>query len=131
MWKYILAETDDDEEWIPNPKQTGVLGIKVTEDMVKNWRDTLDEVERILQGKRLLPFWRGKEADRASRGVNLRKVFTDPPKHLDLIRWIQGSAATPYLEKGTITKFAERRTLAELNRSFGGFSFFGFAMWFN
>ncbi len=131
MWKYILAETDDDEEWIPNPKQTGVLGVKVTEEMVKNWRATLDEVERILQGKRLLPFWRGKEADRATRGVNLRKAFTDPPKHLDLIRWIQGSAATAYLEKGTITKLAERRTLAELNRAFGGFNFFGFAVWFN
>jgi hypothetical protein len=87
-------------------------------------------VERILQGERLLPFWRGK-ADERERGVNLRKVFTDPPAHLDVMRWVQGSAATPYLEKGTITTLADPRTLARLDRTFGGFNFFGFAVWFN
>jgi hypothetical protein len=34
MWTFILAETDDDNEWIPNPRQKGVLGVKVTQEMV-------------------------------------------------------------------------------------------------
>jgi hypothetical protein len=128
MWKFILAESDDDNEWIPSPKQTGVVGVRVTQEMVDNWLSTLDEVERILQGKKLLPFWRGKTA---GVGVNLRKVFTEPATEFDLIRWVQGTAATPYLEKGPITSLADRRTIARLDRSFGGFRFFGFAFWFN
>jgi hypothetical protein len=30
LWTFILAETDDDNELIPNPRQTGVVGVKVT-----------------------------------------------------------------------------------------------------
>ncbi|HZY85960.1 MAG TPA: hypothetical protein VFE78_14100, partial [Gemmataceae bacterium] len=75
MWKYILAETDDDNEWVPNPKQTGVLGVKVTQQMVDTWLETLDEAEQVLKGKKLIPFWRGKPG---GRGVNLRRVFTEP-----------------------------------------------------
>src|SRR5262245_27134558 len=56
MWKFILEETDDDNEWVPGPKQKGVLGITVTDEMVETWLDTLDEVELVLQGKRLIPF---------------------------------------------------------------------------
>jgi hypothetical protein len=128
MWKFILAETDDDNEWIPNPKQTGVVGVRVTQEMVDNWLATLDEVEQLLQGKKLLPFWRGKAA---GVGVNLRKAFTEPAREFDLVRWVQGTAATPYLEKGPITGLADRRTIARLDRAFGGFRFFGFAFWFN
>jgi len=127
MWTYILAETDDDNEWIPNPKQTGVLGVAVTKEMIDNWLQTLAETEQILAGKRLLPFWRGK----AGVGVNLRKAFLNPPKKIDLILWVQGTAATPYLEKGTITNLADPKTIARLDRVFGGARFFGFAFWFN
>jgi hypothetical protein len=128
MWKHILAETDDESEWIPNPKQTGVVGVRVSQEMIDNWRATLDEVERILQGKHLLPFWRGANG---KVGVNLRKAFTEPAKEIDLIKWTQGTAAAPYLEKGTITTLADPRTIARLDQVFGGFGFFGFAFWFN
>jgi hypothetical protein len=128
MWKYILAETDDDNEWIPNPKQTGVVGVKVTQEMVDSWLEALDEAELILKGKKLIPFWRGKED---GRGVNLRRVFTEP-RTFDVIEWVQGTAATPYLEKGPLTKLADPRTGARLNNAFGGpFNIFGFGFWFN
>lgn len=128
MWTYILKETDDDNEWIPNPKQTGVLGIKVTDKMVKTWRETLDEAELILQGKKLIPFWRGKSTE---RGVNLRRVFTEP-RTFDPIEWVQGTAATPYLEKGTLTKLADPRVGRQLNEAFGGpINVVGFGFWFN
>ncbi|MFO0926032.1 MAG: hypothetical protein U0736_03210 [Gemmataceae bacterium] len=131
MWKHILAETDDDHEWIPNPRQNSVLPVRVTEEMVSEWRKTLDEVDRVLSGEKLLPFWRGSLEKRGTRGVDLRRVFLAPPKHLDIIQWVQGTAATPYLKDGRITDLADAATIRRLDRTFGGFAFFGFAMWFN
>ena len=97
-WKLVLAETDNDHEWLPGPKQDGVLGVKVSQEMIDSWHLFLDESEAILQGKHLIPCWR--KAD--SRGVNLRKAFTDPGP-FDLVLWIQGTAAAPYLEAVTMT----------------------------
>jgi hypothetical protein len=129
LWKFVLAETDDENEWIPNPKQTGVVGVKVTQEMVDVWLETLGETEQVLQGEALIPFWRG-EMD--GRGVNLRRVFTDPPPTFDIIEWVQGPGAAPYLEKGTLTKFSEPRLGTRLNNAFGGpFNFIGFGFWFN
>jgi hypothetical protein len=128
MWKFILAETDDDNEWIPNPKQKGVLGVKVTREMIDAWLETVDEAEQLLKGKKLLPYWRGKE--RSDRGVNLRRVFTEP-RTFDPILWIQGTAATPYLEKGTLTKFNDGKFQDLLGNRFGGYNLIGFAFWFN
>jgi len=124
MWKFVLAETDDDNEWIPNPKQRGALGVPVTREMVDGWLEFLYEAESLLQGKRLVPFWRGKEDD--PRGVNLRRVFTEP-RSFDLVLWVQGTAATPYLEKGQLTR---PDVWARLVRVFRG-EFIGFALWFN
>jgi len=122
-WRAILAETDDDHEWIPNPKQTSVLGgAKVSGEMIQGWFGFLDEVDAILAGKKLLPFWR----DAGGRGVNLRRVFTEPTT-LDLILWIQGTGAAPYLEKGTVTDPDCWKTT---DRIFRG-EFLGFALWFN
>jgi hypothetical protein len=145
-WRFILAETDDDHEWIPNPSQRGALGIRVSREMVDSWLGFLDETEAILAGKRLVPFWRGGASGdvnlgraftefllavligprRVERGVNLRRVFTEP-RTLDLEDWIQGTAATPYLEKGELTR---PEVWGRLQRVFGG-DFFGFALWFN
>ncbi|MCH7990358.1 MAG: hypothetical protein IID46_14550 [Planctomycetes bacterium] len=122
-WKAIESETDDDNEWIPNPKQTGVIpGVRVTQTIIDGWKEFLDEAEAILKGDKLIPHWRVDDG----RGINLRKVFTHP-KRFDLILWIQGSAAEPFLEQGTLT---EKQFWRRLQRNFGG-NFFGFAVWFN
>jgi hypothetical protein len=121
-WKYILAETDDDHEWIPNPRQKGALGIPVTQERVDGWLAFLDEAEALLDGKRLIPFWRGNKA----RGINLRRVFTEP-RTLDVVGWVQGTAAAPYLENGSLTK---ADVWQRLERIFRG-EFIGFALWFN
>ncbi len=56
----LNAETDDDHEWVPNPKQkSSPVGIQVRPEMQKNWNDFLNEAELVLQGKKLLPFHRG------------------------------------------------------------------------
>ena len=121
-WDLIMAETDDDHEWIPNPKQKGAIpNVTVTEQMVATWREFLDEADALLAGKRLAPFWRSQEL-----GVNLHRVFTEP-RPFDLVLWVQGSAATPYLEKG---EFTRHEVWDRLLRVFEG-EFVGFALWFN
>ena len=123
-WNCILAESDDRYEWIPSPKQRGVVpNTRVTPEMVTSWRAFLDESEAILQGRLLVPFWR---SDERGRGVNLSKAFSQP-QDFDAILWLQGTAATPYLEEGPITSVDFWR---RLNSAFRG-NFLGFALWFN
>jgi hypothetical protein len=122
-WKFILAETDDDHEWVPNTKQHSVIpGGSVGPEMVKGWLEFLDEAKAILKGEKLVPFWRKGD----DRGVNLRRVFTEPSS-FDLVLWIQGTAAVPYLEKGKISK---PETWRRFQTIFNG-QFIGFAFWFN
>jgi hypothetical protein len=122
MWKAIEAETDDDHEWIPNARQHSVMPSGgMTEEMINGWKEFLDEAEAILAGKKLIPFWRGD-----SRGVNLRKVFTEP-RAFDLVLWAQGTAAAPYLENGPQTNPS---TWQRFQNIFGG-RFIGFAAWIN
>jgi len=76
-WKYIRAETDDDYEWLPNPKQKGVLGMPVRDDMVEAWLGMMAEFEALLDGKRTL----GVPKD--GKGLNLKALLDDPPEKLD------------------------------------------------
>ena len=96
--------------------------------MIDVWLETLDEAEQVLQGKKLIPFWRGKAGE---RGVNLRRVFTEP-RTFDPIEWVQGTAAVPYLEKGPLTKLGDPHMGDRLNKAFGGpFNIIGYGFWFN
>lgn len=122
-WDAWTAETDDDREWIPNPSQTGVVpDTSITPEMVDSWQAFLDEAEKILAGKLLIPFWRSGE----DRGVNLERFLLERER-FDLVLWIQGTAAAPFLEDGEKTQPEFWR---RLNRNFGG-RFMGFALWFN
>ena len=91
-------------------------------EMVKGWLEFLDEAKAILKGEKLIPFWRrGPES-----GVNLKRVFTEP-RTFDLVLWVQGTAAVPYLENGVCTS---AETWSRFQRIFRG-EFIGFALWFN
>lgn len=125
-WQAISNETDNDSEWLPNPQQTGVIPrVRVTQDMIDGWLQFVTEADQLLAGKVLAPFWRGDRRN-TTQGVNLNRLFTDP-RPVDVLLWVQGSAAAPYLESGTVTDAA---IWGELMRVFGG-QFFGFAAWFN
>ena len=123
MWKEIVAEKDDAEEWIPSPTQTGVISnVKITQKQIQGWHEFLSVAESIFQGKILIPHWRVKDG----RGINLRRYFLES-KRFDLVLLIQGTDAVPYLEKGSVTGPESWR---RLQRTFQG-QFFGFAIWFN
>jgi hypothetical protein len=122
-WTLIEAETDNNHEWIPGPNQTSVVeGVSINNERVAAWRSFLREADDVLNGKKLIPFWRGS----SGQGVNLMKVFTDP-KDFDLVLWVQGSGAVPYLGKGQITS---PETWREFQRAFEG-NFIGMAVWIN
>lgn len=121
-WKAILSETDDDREWIPAPGQkNGVLpGMAVTQERLDTWLSALDEFDAALDGRKLVPHW-GLE-----KGINLRRVLEEP-RTFDLVLWVTGHAAAPYLEDGPMIKSDTWRLW---QRVFQG-DFLSFAAYFN
>ena len=122
MWKAIQAETDNDNEWIPNANQDSAIGITVDQAQIDSWLGFVNDAEHIWQGKLLIPHWRVMDG----KGINLKRVFTEP-QTFDVVMWLQGTAAVPYLEEGEII---DEESLQELWDAFGG-NLFGFAAWFN
>jgi hypothetical protein len=125
MWEAAMRETDDDREWIPNPRQQPPMPEgEITEEMVAGWQDFLNEFEDLLEGRKLVPFWRGTNP---ARGLNLRKVFHEP-QDFDLILWVQGTGAAAFVQDDVPVTAPE--TWVRINRIFRG-EFIGFAIWIN
>jgi len=98
------AETDNDHEWIASPNQVATLsGKSISPEMFARRRAFLGELDQLLAGKRLLPLVRHYPNYKQKRGVNVRRVFTEP-RRFDLILWVQGTAAEPYLEEGDVNE---------------------------
>ena len=132
-WELALAEKDNDQEWIPNPNQTGVMGIGVSRELITGWSSVLDELEAILEGEKLIPHWRkynrifGRtEFPDSGTGVNLRDFFVEA-RDFDFILSLQGTNLEPFLEEGPLST---PEAWNQLTRVFQG-QFFGFAIWFN
>ena len=120
-WEMILAETDDDRELLPSPTQTSLVPDQaITEDVVKAWSATLDQVDLIIDGKLLIPHWR------FSKGFNLKTYF-ETATETDLVMLFTGHDALPYLSDGPV---ADAEAFAELNRVMGE-EWPMFALWFN
>ncbi|WP_246694438.1 hypothetical protein [Mesorhizobium sp. M2E.F.Ca.ET.209.01.1.1] len=124
-WKAILAETDNDREWLPGPQQKGanpLTGLEVGQEQVTAWLATLTMAEDLLEGRALLPHFRI-----AGKGINMKRFF-DEPKPFDLVLSITGPGIAPYLESGRILTSDD---FGQIRREFGGAGFLTFALWFN
>lgn len=121
-WKHCMAEVDDDKEWVPNAKQTSVVPQRVTQEQIDAWLAVLDHGEAVLNGELLIPHFRVNNG----MGINIKRVFEEP-RRFDLILWIHGAGAVPFLEEGKVLKQADSN---QLMRTFRG-QFFTFAIWFN
>jgi hypothetical protein len=121
-WALIDKETDDEHEWLPGPKQkSGVLpSFDITPERIQAWLAVLSKFEAALDGKILVPHWR------FDKGINLAKVFEDP-RPLDLVLWITGPAAVPYLQHGPSMSSTEWNQIANI---FEG-NFAAYAFYFN
>lgn len=120
-WEAILAETDDNRELVPSPRQTSIVpDMAVTQDVVDSWLATLDTLDRLFAGELLLPHWRFKQ------GFDLKAYFTTATE-TDLVLLLTGSGALPFLRDGPV---ADAQSFAAANRSFGA-DWLNYAFWFN
>jgi len=124
-WRAILAETDNDREWLPGPHQPGVhvlTGLEVGEDEVQGWMTALTMAEDLLEGRALLPHFRISR-----QGIDMKRFFEEPMT-FDLVPMITGPGAVPYLASGRILTAEEFQAM---QNQFGGGGFMSFALWFN
>lgn len=121
FWPEMMAETDNDHEWLPNPQQTSPFGVQITPEIAQGWQEVLAELEDMLEGRALIPFWRTPPGDPDTTtgvGINLRKLLTDPGD-LNVALLIQGAAIAPYLEKGKLVTMAAWDRFGMLTRGDG------------
>ena len=130
MWNRILAETGNENEWIPNPRQRGAFGGPVTMEMVSIMQTTLSETKELLKGTKVLapppsPL-AGPGAGQPQPGVNVRKMFTNPPKVIDVVAVLRGPGLLPYITPGTPTTLNGQAMIDRINRVFPGRQYFTF-----
>lgn len=124
-WKAILAETDNDREWLPGPQQRAphpLTTLTITEDTVNGWRSTLVLFEDVLEGRSLIPHPRFP-----GYGIDMKRFFTEP-QDFDLVMSITGPGVVPYLAKGTVLD--EKAWEAATGR-LGRNNFMLYAVWIN
>ncbi len=120
-WQAILAETDDNRELVPSPRQTSLMpGRSVTQEVVDAWLAALDSVDALLDGELLVPHWRFRQ------GFDLRAYF-ETATQTDIVMLLAGQGALPFLADGPI---ADADSFAAANAVFGD-DWPIFALWFN
>ncbi len=122
FWAALSQETDNVEEWVPNPQQTSALELRVDEDMAQGWQDILEDAENLLEGRLLLPH----PLLPAGTGISL-KAYADNPGPLDVLDWVHGIGAYGYAAKGPMISAQRWRAFQRLTGGNAG----GFALFFN
>lgn len=84
----VLAETDDDQEWIANPQQRqSVFPLVLDAEDFQTWREVMAEARATWQGEHLLPASRnargllGELAPLCAegQGLNVKQLYRKPP----------------------------------------------------
>jgi hypothetical protein len=104
----------------PQQKHGVITSMPVTQEQVDAWLRALDDFDAALDGTRLVPHWR------FTQGFNLKRVFFEP-HDFDLVLWLTGVGAAPYLEDGESLSSSD---WDRWNRVFEG-NLLGYAIWFN
>jgi hypothetical protein len=134
-WKHILAETDDDSEWLPHPKQTDQLGLPITKERIDGWLAMMDQLEGFLKGERLLPssLILFVHADhKGGVGLNVKKLLDDPPADLLNEKRIREKGIdAKYLEPEKDKKLLDVNVLVATFQLFNGPFAFAYAVRFN
>jgi len=95
FWDRVAQETDNIGEWVPNDNQQQALGLPVPEGTGARWEAVLSDAEDLLNGTKLIPYWRLREG----AGLNMKKLF-ETPVPVDLAEWLQGVGLLPFAEEG-------------------------------
>lgn len=131
-WKFIRAETDDDFEWLPNPKQKGVIGLPVREEQIETWLGLVAEVEDFLEGRKVLDGSIIKlliTQHPAEMGLNFKTLLDDPPAKLNLTALTADGIDPKYLERNKPT--VNLNTLSRVLQWFDNPLGMAYAAWFN
>ncbi len=128
FWTAVMSETDNDREWLPNPNQTSAFGVEVTQEMADGWQEVLAEMSGFLEGDLLVPYWRFNNGWRAETGVGINIAkFLQEPGDMDVILWLHGAGAVPYLENGKLARGDAWDRFSQMTRGDGLI----LAAWFN
>ena len=109
-----LAETDDDREWLPNPRQKShAIPLPVDDALYETWRQVLDDVDKLV---------RDQEALSVSELAQLGKhQWEDPPKgYLHLGKWLSEPREIVLPLKGLNQLERGQRIEQSLGLIFGG-----------
>lgn len=128
-WRFVRAETDDDHEWLPHPKQKGVIGLPVTGEMIDGWLKAVDEVEGLLTGKKLLDL-KGL-VNTEGKGLSVKELLDHPPEKLELIKVANAGVDPKYLAKLTAENTFDDQALNRVMRLFDDSLAVAYAAWFN
>jgi len=115
FWNRVALEADNDAEWIPNKSQTSALPIDFPSDTGGAWLSVLAELEGVLRGDVLIPYWTLGDG----AGINMAKLFQDPPP-VDIVGFVQGGALVPYMERGRLVSFEALQRFQEMVRGNAG-----------
>ena len=121
FWDRVRAETDNDQEFIPNNSQQSALGLLFPANIDTAWQAVLKDAAMVLEGKLLIPHWRmGDDV-----GINLNAWLTNPTP-VDVIGMLAGTDLAPYVERGPL---ADAQAMNEVNEATGrNFTLFAFTL---
>jgi hypothetical protein len=125
-WRFIRAETDDQYEWLPNPKQKGIFNLPVRDEMINTWLTMMGELESMLEGKTLIPM--DFFGNARGQGLNVKTLLEDPPSSIDIHSLMQQGPAAKYLDTGTNMNF---EGISAVMRAFDNPLRMGYFAWFN
>jgi len=129
-WAFIRAETDNDHEWLPNPRQTGVLRMPVTDEMIDAWLAMVTEVESLFMGKKCFPVFVCQFISPSTKKpLNLQKFLDNPPEDLDWDRIQREGVREQYLD--TAHPDVDVMAFLRFSRAFQNSLAVGYAVWFN
>lgn len=129
-WGFIRRETDDDHEWLPNPRQGGVLGINTTDEVIDSWLTTLSEVESLYEGRKGIPASIVKlVSPPTSRPMNLKTWLDNPPDSIDWDRVRKNGVREQYLDDSL--KDVDVMAVVKGAMAFHNVLTIGFAAWFH
>ncbi|KZL21149.1 hypothetical protein PsAD2_00434 [Pseudovibrio axinellae] len=120
-WDLVSKETDDDNEWLPNPNQTSPFqALPVTQPTIDAWLQNVKAAEHVLNGDLLIP------SMSFEGGINM-KTFFQTAQTFDIVLFITGPNSADYIEDGEVSDGNFMRTITRpMGRNFGSF-----AIWFN
>ncbi len=125
-WKHILMETDDENEWLPHPRQTDHFDLPFNDKLIDDYLGALSHSERVLKGELLIPpdiVTYISNGEKRGLGLNLRKLLDDPPtERMNKRRFWENVVDAKYLEEEKGQKTFDLDVLGVFN-SFNGYGF--------